>query len=275
MPPCWSAAICSLAEDIVQAAFLRAYERIAQFDPARPFGPWFLRSVVNDALMAVTRRRQVSLDQAGPEFNRLLSPASDVAARLEAAETKEAVWAAVEQLAPGQRAAVVLRYYLDLSDTEIAATLAVPPGTVRRRLQNAGTACAICSRPGCAPLERTNPMPTRLIHDALEEDADRRMAPHPDLWPAIRRRIPRRQPLHYLRWALVPTAILLLLAGIVLALAPWLAGSPAATDPPPSPSPAAPTRAPAGTPTTDGPPRMTLAAFKTLYDDPATRPADP
>jgi RNA polymerase sigma-70 factor (ECF subfamily) len=38
-----------LAEDVVQAAFLRAYERIGQFDAGRPFGPWFPRSVVNAA----------------------------------------------------------------------------------------------------------------------------------------------------------------------------------------------------------------------------------
>ena len=127
----------ALAEDLVQAAFLRAYERIDQFDPARPFGPWFLRSVVNDALMAVTRRRQVSLEAEGAAPGELPAPDPDLAARLEAAETREVVWAALEQLAPGQRAAVVLRYYLDLSDNEIAARLAVPPGTVRRRLHDA------------------------------------------------------------------------------------------------------------------------------------------
>src|SRR5438093_8104263 len=54
----------ALAEDLVQAAFVRAYERIAQFDAGRPFGPWFTRSVVNDALKAVSRDRQVPLDPA-------------------------------------------------------------------------------------------------------------------------------------------------------------------------------------------------------------------
>ncbi|MFB0535646.1 MAG: RNA polymerase sigma factor [Anaerolineae bacterium] len=53
----------ALAEDIVQTAFLRAYERIGQFDAGRPFGPWFLRSVVNDSIKAAARReRQVSLE---------------------------------------------------------------------------------------------------------------------------------------------------------------------------------------------------------------------
>ncbi|MEJ2353507.1 MAG: sigma factor [Anaerolineales bacterium] len=37
-----------LAEDIVQTAFLRVYERIQQFDPQRPFGPWFFKIVVNE-----------------------------------------------------------------------------------------------------------------------------------------------------------------------------------------------------------------------------------
>jgi RNA polymerase sigma-70 factor, ECF subfamily len=47
----------ALAEDIVQTAFIRAYERFDQFDESKPFGPWFLRIVVNDALKAVTRRK--------------------------------------------------------------------------------------------------------------------------------------------------------------------------------------------------------------------------
>ena len=46
----------ALAEDLVQTAFLRAYDRIGQFDPSRPFAPWFLRSVVNDAVKAAMRR---------------------------------------------------------------------------------------------------------------------------------------------------------------------------------------------------------------------------
>ena len=46
----------SLAEDVAQAAFLRAYERIDQFDVERPFGPWFLRSVVNDEVKVARRR---------------------------------------------------------------------------------------------------------------------------------------------------------------------------------------------------------------------------
>ena len=45
-----------LAEDTVLAAFVRAYERIHQFDPTRPFGPWFLLSMVHDAIKSAGRR---------------------------------------------------------------------------------------------------------------------------------------------------------------------------------------------------------------------------
>ncbi len=125
-----------LAEDIVQAAFLRAYERIDQFDPARPFGPWFLRSVVNDAVKAVTRRKpQDSLDESDEPL--ISDPAPGPDEQLEHAETRQAVWTALSQLPPEQRAAVVLRYYLDLSESEIANDQSIPPGTVKWRLHAA------------------------------------------------------------------------------------------------------------------------------------------
>jgi len=133
----------ALAEDIVQAAFLRAYERIGQFDAGRPFGPWFLRSVVNDAVKAATRReRQVSLE-AGSEREEthlahlLADPGPGPDDLMEAAELRQTIWAALGKLPPAQRAAIVLRYYLGLSEAEMAGELACPPGTVKWRLHAA------------------------------------------------------------------------------------------------------------------------------------------
>lgn len=129
----------ALAEDVVQAAFIRAYERIEMFDPGRPFGPWFMRVVVNDTLMEVTRRRTVPLedDNGSSSINSLPAIEPDLTAALEAAETRKAIWQTLERLSPNQRAAILLRYYLDLNDTEVASRLHVPPGTVRRRLHDA------------------------------------------------------------------------------------------------------------------------------------------
>jgi RNA polymerase sigma-70 factor (ECF subfamily) len=128
-----------LAEDIAQAAFIRAYERIHQFDAARPFGPWFLRSVVNDAVKAITRARpHPSLDSALPEDSTtLIDPAPNPDDLIEQADTQAAIWDALAHLPPEQRAAVVLRYYLGLSEAEIAEAQECPRGTVKWRLHAA------------------------------------------------------------------------------------------------------------------------------------------
>ena len=135
----------ALAEDVVQSAFLRAFERIAQFDPSRPFGPWFLRSVVNAAIKAGARQaRLVTLDDDGEDqaaaaalASRLVDPAPGPEDQAETSETQAAVWRALGQLSPAQRGAVVLRYYLDLSEDEMAARLERSPGTIKWTLHAA------------------------------------------------------------------------------------------------------------------------------------------
>jgi len=129
-----------VAEDIIQAAFLRAAERIHQFDDRRPFGPWFLRSVVNDAIKAANRqRRQVPLDASdGPDpFEWLTDPTPLPEEQAQAEETRQAVQRALEQLTPGQRAVVVMHYYLDMDQAEMSKRLDSPVGTVKWRLHTA------------------------------------------------------------------------------------------------------------------------------------------
>lgn len=125
------------AEDIAQVAFLRAYERIASFDATRPFGPWFMRIVVNRAMSAAGGRQDLSLEVRAETEPDLPSPDPGLQELLEAAETREEILAALEKLSPGQRAAVVMRYFLDMSAVEVSQQLSVPEGTVRRRLHDA------------------------------------------------------------------------------------------------------------------------------------------
>jgi RNA polymerase sigma-70 factor (ECF subfamily) len=129
----------ALAEDITQSAFIRAYERIDQFDAAAPFGPWFLRSVANDAIKAAERgRRTQSLDVDTPEDPSpamvLVDQTAGPAALFEEAEDAAAVWALLARLPAKQRAVIVLRYFVGLSDAETAARLGAPRATVRWRL---------------------------------------------------------------------------------------------------------------------------------------------
>lgn len=129
-----------IAEDIVQTAFLRVYEHIQQFDSRRPFGPWFMKIVVNDALKAITRKeKQVSWDlasqvQESSLFDFLSDPQPGPEESLERADLRTAVRNAIEQLTPEQRAAVVCRYYLGLSQAEMVKELDVPLSTVKWRL---------------------------------------------------------------------------------------------------------------------------------------------
>jgi RNA polymerase sigma-70 factor (ECF subfamily) len=126
----------TLAEDVVQAAFVRAFERIGTFHSERPFAPWFLKLVVNDALKAVARRtREPTADGAIAAQQADQQPTPERAWEL--AETADAVWAALGRLTPDQRAAIVQRYYLGLTEAEIAATLSRPQSTVKARLHAA------------------------------------------------------------------------------------------------------------------------------------------
>ena len=125
-----------LAEDIVQESFLNAYAHIHQFDPNRRFEPWFLRSVCNAAIKAAQRsQRSLSLDADGPEdvdFGAVL--VDDLPTPEEEAEQdeiRERVRAALGQLSPRQRAAVVQRYFLEMSEQQMAEALDSPPGTVK------------------------------------------------------------------------------------------------------------------------------------------------
>ena len=128
----------SLAEDVVQTAFIKTYERIATFDSSKPFKPWFLRSVVYSAIRVSKSRRDLSLESyEESDCGEIPSPDPGLVEMLEAAETREEVLAALHELSPGQRAAVVMKYYLDLSDAEVSERLSVPQGTVRRRLYDA------------------------------------------------------------------------------------------------------------------------------------------
>jgi RNA polymerase sigma-70 factor, ECF subfamily len=133
----------ALAEDIVQEAFLQAHKKIGQFDDSRPFKPWFLRIVINAAIKRAGRqRRSISLDTPGDEKSSALiemleantQPPEDGA---EQAELLEQVQAALWQLSPDQRAVIVKRYLLGMSDRELADELDCPPGTVRWRLSAA------------------------------------------------------------------------------------------------------------------------------------------
>jgi RNA polymerase sigma-70 factor (ECF subfamily) len=132
-----------MAEDVVQAAFLRAFDKIRGFDETRPFRPWFVRMVVNDSIKAaIHQSRQISLkDDGEADYKTVLQKLTEYIREPEDAfEQKELVTEmrqAIARLSPSQRAAVVLHYFLNMSTAESAGQLNCAPGTLRWHLSMA------------------------------------------------------------------------------------------------------------------------------------------
>ncbi|GAC1666679.1 MAG: RNA polymerase sigma factor [Candidatus Limnocylindrales bacterium] len=126
------------AEDAVQEAFVKAYAALGRFRAGAPFRPWLLRIVANEA-----RNRRRSAGRRGGLALRSLedrrpgdsapSPESAVLAD----EQRRWLLAGVNSLRDMDREVIAARYFLDLSEAEMAILLDLPPGTVKSRLSRA------------------------------------------------------------------------------------------------------------------------------------------
>ena len=126
------------AEDAAQDGFTKAYFALDRFRTGAPFRPWLLRIVANEAKnrrKAAGRRPTVDLSVAEerPSGDTALSP--EVAAL--AGERRELVLSALRGLREEDRLVIAYRYFLELSEAEMAETLGVARGTVKSRLSRA------------------------------------------------------------------------------------------------------------------------------------------
>jgi RNA polymerase sigma-70 factor (ECF subfamily) len=129
-----------LAEDVAQDSFLQAYRSINGFDSSRPFEPWFMRSVVNASVKIMQRSaKQVPLSgtsQVGGEVDEitlaeLASRVESVEAQVESIEIQNQIWDAMQNLSPRQRAVIVQRYFLEMSEKEMAVESGTAVGTIK------------------------------------------------------------------------------------------------------------------------------------------------
>jgi RNA polymerase sigma-70 factor (ECF subfamily) len=133
----------SLAEDVVQTAFVKAAQRIHQFDDRRPFGPWFSRIVVNDALkLAKKQARSVSLDEhlddSTVQLGKWLAdPDPNPEQLLEQKETRQVILKAIQSLPPGQRAVIVMKYFFDMRMSDMSTKTGRPLSTIKWWLRDA------------------------------------------------------------------------------------------------------------------------------------------
>jgi RNA polymerase sigma factor (sigma-70 family) len=115
-----------VAEDIVQDVFLAMAPR---WDAIEHPDRYLRAAVVNRSRDATRRARREHLSHPPPDA---VTPAEDPQL-----PQMTAVWRALGRLSPRRRTAIVLRFYEDLDDHQIAATMNVRPSTVRSLIHRA------------------------------------------------------------------------------------------------------------------------------------------
>jgi RNA polymerase sigma-70 factor (ECF subfamily) len=125
------------AEDAAQETFLRAFNGFKRYDHQRPFSTWLLSIAAHYCIDQIRRRRFTilsieSLPQLDVPDN---SPSPE--ASLSMRENQASVQRLLANLSPTDRAAVVMRYWYDLSYEEIADSLSLTVSAVKSRLHRA------------------------------------------------------------------------------------------------------------------------------------------
>ena len=120
-----------LARDAAQEVFLRLHGKLGKFQEEKDLAPWLYRMTVN--LCHDLRRRSkpsVTLDLAPALRDTALDPEQS----MESLQRQELVAAALEELSPREREAIVLRDLEGLSTAEVARVLRSSEGTVRSQI---------------------------------------------------------------------------------------------------------------------------------------------
>lgn len=126
----------SEAEDIAQEAFVRAWGALDRFDNARPLRPWLLQITAN-----LARNKRRSLSRYLSALRRVVALTPDqhqTDATLDKLQfDAQTLWQAIQRLNITDQEVVYMRYFLELSEAEMAEALGVAPGTVKSRLHRA------------------------------------------------------------------------------------------------------------------------------------------
>jgi RNA polymerase sigma-70 factor, ECF subfamily len=127
------------AEEAVQDAYLRAWRFRDSLTAVPNIRPWLYRVVVNSCYSKLRREIPHRDRRAGDEPLAQVAAATGAGpeARAEHGEVAETVLAALQRLPVSLRVPVVLRYYADLSERDIARAIGRRQGTVKSRLHEA------------------------------------------------------------------------------------------------------------------------------------------
>ena len=126
-------------DDLLQETWIRVIRSAASYDPLQPFSRWLFTIAMNRfRTRAVQSSKSAKKHEPLEEHHASVSStAASAHALLESEERASRVRAVIASLPPRLADAVLLRYFEELSEKEIAATMGVPLGTVKSRLHTA------------------------------------------------------------------------------------------------------------------------------------------
>lgn len=124
------------AEDAAQEAFIRAYTNLHRYDVNRSFKTWLFSIASNHCIDRIRRRRltMLSIDEPLPPHPALTSDQPLPEQSVIYDERSELIETLLNELNPDYRAAVVLRYWYDMSYLEIAESLDTTESAIKSRL---------------------------------------------------------------------------------------------------------------------------------------------
>jgi len=119
------------AEDATVEIFMKVREKLASYDPQRPFSSWLYKVAANHC-WDMLRRRHTRQDLETGDVEQLPLPHPDPGqlAQLIEQQTASGLRGALAQLPPRARMILILRYYADLRYDEIAEALSLDPNAV-------------------------------------------------------------------------------------------------------------------------------------------------
>jgi len=125
------------AEDAAQETFLRAYQNLKRYDPNRSFITWLL-SIAAHYCIDQHRRRRLPVTPLDVLPDEIIPDGLPVPEKISAEnEVNQRLRTMLKSLGPQDRAALIMRYWYDFSEEEIAASLKLTVSAVKSRLHRA------------------------------------------------------------------------------------------------------------------------------------------
>ena len=125
------------AEDAAQESFWRAYQAINRYDPTRSFITWLLSIAAHYCIDLQRKRKLPVLEIDGEEEFEIPDRAMEPEKMLSNKQEKEMITGMLKKISETDRAVIILRYWQEMPEEEIAKSLSLTISAVKSRLHRA------------------------------------------------------------------------------------------------------------------------------------------